>query len=209
MNFLRNHWFDASIFFAFIILIFIYFNRNSFSNYQILMWLSLVTLFIHQFEEYRFPGYFPGMLNTVMFKSEMPDRFPLNMNTALIINVTEGWLFYFSAAVFAEKAVWLGIITILVSCGNTIAHTFLFNIKGKTLYNPGLVTSLLLFLPVSIYFFYFITTRHIAHLSDYLIGVPLGLIFNYFGILKVIDLLADKNTMYVFPERFLKNFKSA
>lgn len=203
MQFLRNHWFDVGIFLAGIVSGYLYLNQHNLSAYQIIVWLSLVTLFIHQFEEYRFPGYFPGMMNTVMFKSEIPDRFPLNMNSALIINVGEGWLLYFLAAFFAEKAVWLGIITILVSCGNTIAHTFLFNIKGKTLYNPGLITALILFFPLSVYYFYFITVHRTAQSWDYLIGIPLGLALNYFGILKVIDWLANKNTPYVFPKRFL------
>ena len=64
-----------------------------------------------------------------------------------------GWLFYFLAALFGEKVLWLGMATILVSAGNFVAHTFLFNIKGKTFYNPGMLTADLLFLPIAVYFF--------------------------------------------------------
>jgi hypothetical protein len=53
-------------------------------------WLSLISLFLHQAEEYRYPGYFPGMVNLVMFASPQPDRYPLNTNTALIVNVVIG-----------------------------------------------------------------------------------------------------------------------
>ncbi len=86
-------------------------------------------------------------MNTVMFASLQPDRYPLKPHIVLIINVRVGWLFYIPAATFAEKAIWLGIATILVSAGNFTAHTFLFNIKGKTRYNPGMLTADLLLLP--------------------------------------------------------------
>ena len=32
---------------------------------------------VHHFEEYGFPGYFPGMLNAGIFQSEEPERYPL------------------------------------------------------------------------------------------------------------------------------------
>ncbi len=160
-------------------------------------------MFLHQFEEYRYPGYFPGMMNTVMFSSEQPDRYPLNTNISFIVNVFIGWLSYLLAAVFGEKALWLGIATILVSVGNFIAHTFLFNIKGKTFYNPGMFTAIVLFAPIAVYFGYLLIQGHEAAFLDWLIGIILGIVLNVVGILKMIDWLKDENTEYIFPERFL------
>ena len=167
------------------------------------MWLSLVSLFLHQLEEYRLAGTFPGMINKVMFHSSEPDRYPLNANTALIINVIVGWLFYFFAAFFGEKAMWLGLATILVSFGNFIAHTFLFNIKGKTFYNAGMITSWIFFLPCIYFFFSLENKGHLMITSDYVIGISLGIILNVVGVLKMIDWLKDKNTKYIFPQRNL------
>ena len=48
--------------------------------------LNLAALMVHQFEEYGFPGYFPGLLNAGVFKSDKPDRYPLNTNSSLIVN---------------------------------------------------------------------------------------------------------------------------
>jgi len=163
----------------------------------------LVSLFLHQFEEYRYPGYFPGMVNSVLFSSKQPDRFPLNSNTSLIVNVVIGWGFYFLAAIFAENALWLGIATILVSVGNIVAHTVIFNIKGKTVYNPGVLTALILFLPLSLYFFYFVIQNGLVTPIDWILGIILGIALNYIGILKVIDWLKDENTSYIFPKRCL------
>ena len=201
MKFIRLHWFDVGFALALITGGFVF--MNELNPLSFVLWISLITLFLHQFEEYRYPGYFPGMMNTVMFSSEKPDRYPLNTNTAFLINVFVGWLSYFLAAVFGEKALWLGIATILVSVGNFIAHTFLFNIKGKTRYNPGMLTAIILFAPIAGYFFYFLIQGNFATLTDWILGIVLGIALNVIGILKLIDWLKDENTEYIFPKRFL------
>ena len=201
MNFMRLHWFDVGLVFALITGAFVLLNKLN--PISLLLWLSLISLFLHQFEEYRYPGYFPGMMNTVMFSSKQPDRYPLNTNTAFIINVFIGWLSYLLAAVFAEKALWLGIATILVSVGNFIAHTFLFNIKGKTFYNPGMFTAIVLFVPIAAYFGFLLVQSNLATSADWIAGILLGVALNVIGILKLIDWLKDENTEYIFPERFL------
>lgn len=167
------------------------------------MWLSLVSLLFHQLEEYRIVGTFPGMLNTVMYKSELPNRYPLNTNTALLVNVIVGWTFYFFAAFFAEKAIWLGLATILLSLGNIIAHTFLFTIKGKTIYNAGMVTSWIFFAPCIYFFSSIVHNENLISTTDYLIGIPTGIILNVIGVLKIIDWTADRNTPYIFEDRNL------
>ncbi len=203
MDTLRKHWYDMAGIFAIIALIGLIFFHATLTNYQLLMWLSLVSLFLHQLEEYRIVGTFPGMVNKVMFNSELPDRYPLNTNTSVYVNVFVGWGAYLLAAIFAEKAIWLGLATILVSVGNTVAHTTLFNIKGKTLFNAGLATSWLFFAPCIVFFFKIVYADNLIHLSDYLIGVPLGIVLNVVGILKLITWLADKNTPYIFEQRNL------
>ncbi|MEO8955132.1 MAG: HXXEE domain-containing protein [Ktedonobacteraceae bacterium] len=201
MNYLRRHWFDVGLMLAMATGAYLLVIHPI--GLTLLLWLSLITLFLHQWEEYRFPGYFPGMMNSVMFSSRQPDRYPLNAHTSLTINVLVGWLFYFLAAVFNEKAVCLGIATLLVSVGNIIAHTFLFNIKGKTVYNPGMVTAIVFFLPLSVYFFSWVIHNHAASTLDWIVGAVLGIALNYIGIIKMIDWMKDENTPYVFPARCL------
>jgi hypothetical protein len=200
MNFLRLHWFDLGIALAALVGGYVLVAHPT--GLALLLWLNLIALFLHQFEEYRYPGYFPGMMNKVMFSSKQPDRYPLNANTALIVNLVTGWVAYFLAAVFGEKALWLGIATILISAGNFVAHTFLFNIKGRTRYNPGMMVSILLFLPLTVIFFFLVIQQHSASVLDWVLGIVLGIALNYVGILKMIDLLKDKNTRFIFPPRF-------
>ena len=201
MNFIRLHWFDLGLVLALVTGVVLFLVQlNPLSS---LLWVSLISLFLHQSEEYRYPGYFPGMMNTVMFSSKQPDRYPLNTNTAFIINVFVGWSSYLLAAILGEKAIWLGIATILVSVGNFIAHTFLFNIKGKTIYNPGMFTAIILFLPIAVYFGYLVIQGNLATPVDWIVGILLGIVLNVIGILKLIDWLKDENTKYIFPKRFL------
>src|SRR5665213_1314091 len=91
MNTLRKHWYDLGGILSVIVLVLVFINAKKLTAYELLMWLSLVSLFFHQLEEYRIGGTFPGMLNNVLFHSSQPDRYPLNTNTALIINVVIGW----------------------------------------------------------------------------------------------------------------------
>lgn len=199
MKFLRSHWYDVGAGFAVVTIAVVALARPH--GVTLILWASLISLFVHQFEEYRFPGTFPGMMNRVMFASTEPDRYPLNPQISLIVNVLVGWVVYLLAAVFGAQAIWLAIAAILVSVGNFVAHTFLFNIRGKTFYNPGMFTAIALFVPIPGYFFYSITAHGLATPADWIAGIVLGAALNYLGVLKLIDLLKDKDTRYVFPAR--------
>ena len=201
MNLLRYHWFDLALALSIALGIVLFITQPT--GMTLLLWLSLGSLFLHQVEEWRLPGYFPGMANAVMVKSDIPDCYPLNANSGMLINVVLGWGGYLLAALFWKQAIWLAIAAILVSVGNVFAHTIIFNIKGKTLYNPGLLTSWLLFVPIVYFFFRLVISEHLASTLDWIVGTVLGITLNYFGVYKMIVWLADKKTPYVFPKRFL------
>jgi hypothetical protein len=200
MDFFRNHWYDVGGVLAAGSGAVLLTGASGVLSW--LLWANLTALFLHQLEEYRFPGYFPGVINTVLFSSERPDRFPLNTNSSLIIN-TSGWVVYFLAAVLAEQALWLGIAAVAASVGNVIVHTFVFNLKGRTRYNPGMLTSLFLFLPISVVFFYWIIRRGQATATDWAVGLVLGFVLSV-GLVALIRLLKNEETGYVFPKRSLR-----
>ena len=201
LNFLRFNWFSLLPALVISLLSGLLFTQPL--GMELLLWLSLGSLFLHQMEEWGYPGYFPGMLNTALFSSDIPDRYPLNANSGMIVNVFFGWGSYVLAALFWRQAFWLVFATMMVSIGNIVAHTLIFNIKGKTLYNPGLITSWLCFAPIVYFFFDTVMVDHLATPLDWTIGLVLGVALNYFCIYKMILWLADRNTPYVFPKRFL------
>ena len=86
----------------------------------------------------------------------------------------------------------------MISVGNFFAHTFMFNIKGSTWYNPRTATAVILFVPIAIWFFITVRVNSLATYKDCLGGVSLGIVLNYLGIVKLIDWMADRNTTYVF-----------
>lgn len=119
MHFLRKHWYDLGGLLTLLVSGFLLIDYSKLSSYQILMWLSLVSLFFHQLEEYRIVGTFPAMVNSFLggVDNKYIDRYPLNTNTAFYVNVVVGWVSYFLAAIMSEKAVWLGLATMIVSLG--------------------------------------------------------------------------------------------
>ncbi len=66
-----------------------------------------------------------------------------------------------------------------------------------------MLTADILFLPISIIFFYLIIAGHLAAPLDWGAGIVLGIALNYLGILKMIDLLKRENSIFVFPKRFM------
>lgn len=164
-----------------------------------------MSLFFHQVEEYKYPGTFPFMLNHVMFNSKNIDRYPLNTNTALIINVYIGWSSYILALFIGKYYLFLGVATMLIALGNIIAHILLFNIKGKTLYNAGLFTSCTLFIPSIIMFIKWAIDTNVMNCYDLTLGIVLGVLINILGVFKLIQWLSNKNTTYSFNKNnFIK-----
>jgi hypothetical protein len=60
----------------------------------------------HQYEEYVDPGYFPGMVNVAIFKSEQPRNYPFNPTSAMCANVFFRWLYV--PPLLVPKVKWLG-----------------------------------------------------------------------------------------------------
>jgi len=201
MQLLRNHWYDLSGILAVITSIYLIMNFYDFTYVKIVVYINLISLFLHQLEKFRVIGTYPEKINTTLFDSDIPDRYPLNTQTALINNVGFGWLLYLGAAVFADSAIWLGIATILLSFGSFIVHVFIINIKGGTFFNAGMITSILQYLPLTIVFFWIVIDQSYATLLDYLAGIPLGAFLNYLYYLKMTEWFQDRDTTYTFPAR--------
>lgn len=114
-------------------------------------WLSFIAILLHQFEEYRWPGYFAGLFNKVLFQSKTPERYPLNQQSAMIINLIIAYVFYLPP-VFFPSVVWLGLAPILMGFFQIIWHGIFANIKAKSIYNPGLFSAIFLHLPIGIWY---------------------------------------------------------
>ncbi len=199
----RSHWFDVGVVLGAALVLVWLIARPNFASVQLILWVSLITLFLHQFEEWRWPGWFAGFLNIGLFRSDDPTRYPLNPTSAMVVNVVVGWSGYVLAALCWSNALWLGVATLTMSIGNCVFHLVFMPLRLRIPYNPGMATSLFLFLPTVIWFFVEASSQGLMTVGDLLIGIPLGMVLNVVGIIGVIELLKRLDTE-AFPERMIE-----
>ena len=116
---------------------------------QRILLLSLMSLPLHQYEEYALPGGGPVVINRYFYGE--PDnyrRFPGNWNSIMVVNLS-AYVFYVLALALPQLT-WLGMATMFFNLYQVLGHCIQMNLKMGTWYNPGMATSVFLFLPVSV-----------------------------------------------------------
>src|SRR5438046_2758681 len=94
MRFFRRHWYDVGLVVALLASITLVVLWRDMDVLQRLLLLNFIAILIHQYEEYGWPGGEPGIINIAIQPSPTPDRYPLNQNSAMVINVLAAYLFY-------------------------------------------------------------------------------------------------------------------
>lgn len=192
MNFLRKHWFDIGLILVVPVGIFAWSAWRQNPLLQNILWVNMMALLVHHFEEHRFPGKMYRMVTNMLFHKGSTEEDPEKSNFELILNVLTGWLACFLAAIFGGRAIWLGIAAILISVGNFFAHAIYFNWKEKRIYNPGMITAIGLFLPVSIIFFMVLIQSGSASWVEWIAGLLIGIMLNMIGIVQLFEWLKRK-----------------
>jgi hypothetical protein len=108
----------------------------------------LVIYFLHQIEEHLWPGGFRQFTDAHMFHSG-DDNWPVNIDGVALVNTAYVWLPVALAAIFPQTLRWVGLGWIGLTLINGVIH--IVTTLRLRLYNPGLVTSIVLFLPFTIY----------------------------------------------------------
>lgn len=204
MNFIRDHWFYLGLIFFVFLAFYGTLERTSLSSYKILLLASLMSLPLHQFEEYALPGGGPLVINKV-FWGEKKDfmNYPGNWNSIMIVNLS-AYIFYI-AAFLLSHVYWLGLSIMLFNLFQVLGHGLEMNIKGKTWYNPGMATSIFLFLPVSVLYI-----REIADfLSVYTVLLSMAAIFVIVIVTVIMPVqgLKNRNSPYRIPDWQYEQFE--
>ncbi|MGO4953416.1 HXXEE domain-containing protein [Paenibacillus sp. DRB1-1] len=202
MDFLRKYWQDAGAIIGVVVCIVLLMNPAILLDITAMLWLSFVAILFHQFEEYRWPGYFAGLFNNVMFKSDTPDHYPLNTQSAMIINVAIAYVFYL-LPVWFPQVVWLGLAPVFMGFFQVVWHGIVVNIKAKTLYNPGLITALFLHVPVGIWYIHEIVKQDIPTAIDWIAGTIYFVFAVYIFIIKGNIWLKKSDSPYSFSKQQL------
>jgi len=206
MNIIRRNWYNIGGVVAIVAIACLFIFWNYMAVLQKLMLMSFIAILIHQFEEYGFPGGEPAITNMVMQPSDTPDRYPLNQNSAMIVNVLITYTVYLMP-VFFSKVIWLGLAPILMGFMQFIMHGILTNKNMKTIYNPGLGAVIFLHIPIGIYYIYYIVSNGLISGLDWIIAfIYLIIIVRVLLGKLTYDWLADKNSKYAFAEEEMKRF---
>ena len=122
--------------------------RNEPTSEQALFAALLVIYMLHQTEEHLWPGGFRQFANAHVFKSGNDD-WPVDKGGVALVNIGFVWLPVALAALFPGPLRWLGLAWIGLTLINALTH-IVAAVRFR-IYNPGLVTSILLFLPFTIW----------------------------------------------------------
>ena len=159
-------------FYSFVV-IFLYVKDVNFPLY--LIWLQVVIYWVHEFEEYIFPAGFLDFFNKHMMKSDRGD-YPLTKVGSFWINIPLVYIAMPLSAILAHffGLKW-GLWTAYFSFLNALAHVGMFFIFGRK-YNPGLVVSILLNIPVGIYMVWYFLTNNLATTQINVISIIFAII---------------------------------
>lgn len=175
MNWLIRNWFKAPVFLAMYSLLFIFLFIFPENKALFLIWLHVPVYLLHETEEFIFPGGFPEMM-TEMMTGKKNEEVPFCiMKAGFWINIpfiVVGFPLVATLATFFGIS-W-GLYVVYFSLIATLPH-FGSAIMTKKFYNPGMVVSLFLNLPVSVYTLYYLNSNQLISLIDNVVGCLLAL----------------------------------
>lgn len=203
--YVRNWYNVGAVLFAGLAFWMVVWGGSRLDQLSVILVVSLMALFCHQFEEYRLPGGAGIIINIATYgETKDYDRYPGNTLSMVIVN-TVAWFVYVAAVVF-PGAIWLGLATMFFGFFQVLGHGIQMNIRTKGWYNPGLATAVLLHLPIGIWYIVYISQHGLGAGWDYLWGaVGVVGIFALTVILPVQG-LKDRNTRFALSEEEMNRF---
>ncbi len=182
-NWLKENWANTGLVLAFYltIFLFIFVRKSNFPAFLILLQTPLYLL--HEAEEYIFPGGFGRFFNRDIFGVDHDDE-PIGPGFIFAINMSYIWillpLFGFLSVLNLQLGLWIPYFIIFAG----VSHIALA-IKARKLYNPGLIVSLLLNIPVgTAVVLYFMRAGYLNRFFiniHFLIGLGLNLLLPVIG----------------------------
>lgn len=129
------------------VILFVFVRQYDFVVFVLLLQTPLYML--HQTEEYIFPGGFGKFFNTKIFNLETEDE-PLDENFIFYVNVIIIWIVLPVCGLLSTLNYNFGLWLPYFSFFAGVAHVALA-LKAKKLYNPGLMVSLFINIPVGLW----------------------------------------------------------
>jgi hypothetical protein len=206
MKTLRRHWYNIGIYVAIITVIYLVFAWSGIQILQRLLILNFIAMLIHQYEEYALPGGEPAIMNMVVQPSDIPNRYPLNQNSAMVTNLLYTYGFCL-VPIFFPDVIWLGLAPMLAAVTQLFVHGILNNLKLKSIYNPGLGAVVFIHMPVTIYYIIYIQSNGLANIWIWVASIVYLVFYMVICLAKLTyTWMAERNSPYPFDEVEMKRF---
>jgi hypothetical protein len=166
---------------------------------RLLSALNLGALFVHQYEEYEDPGWFPGQFNHGVLKSDQPRNYPLNKTTALCVNVPFAYTFYVAPVLFPKKK-WLGLAPAYFGIMQAVGHGVIFPRLAGDKYSPGFLASIFLHVPIGVSYIRALNAQEGLSKGDYVKGAAYTVAFAVVAIAGPNVVGSDRNSPQAFTE---------
>ena len=160
-----NNWYNVSVILAVVSAIMIFAVDDL---TQKLLLGSIAILFLHFYEEFGFPGGFAWMGVRILLGSKEMNSEKWNCNNLNSMFGNWGFLILVYALPLLVEVKFLVLAAMIFSLMELIMHLILFNVKIKTIYNPGLITGAFGLVPIAIYYFLNVYDGNLYEWSDFL-----------------------------------------
>lgn len=188
------HWYKLIPFYMIAIVVTGYLLPNTFiSPARVFLIINLLALLIHQYEEYVYPSGGPVIINLANFNEKKRYMtYPGNMYSSMIVNHL-AYVVYIMAIIF-PNLLWLSIAIMFFNLFQLVGHGFKMNKSLGTWYNPGLASTILLLVPIALY--YLISINSIATISSYLIGFVSFVVILITTTIAPVQFMKNENTPF-------------
>lgn len=213
MKWISNNWQYFTILVVIVLVAYmILWGHQQLNGIQVILMYSLISLAIHQFEEFVFPGGAPIVVNKVSFQEKVDYKhYPGNTLSTLIVNMSV-YVLYILALIFPQF-IWLGLATMKFNLMQLFGHAYSINRALGAWYNPGMITSIVLFLPISIYYVYYTYHFHLINILTWIIAILVYFIAVFLTITLPFEKFKSRSSKYVISdwqlERYTKMLKFA
>ncbi|ANZ64973.1 hypothetical protein AYR62_13405 [Secundilactobacillus paracollinoides] len=205
MKIIINNWYRFGAVILIIMAALLAVMRPDLTQIQWLLIANFMALLAHQVEEYQFPGGAPMFINRVVYdERQLTDRYPGNTLSICLVN-TSAWVIYVISIVLPH-VYWLGLGVMLFSLFQILGHLVEMNIKLKIWYNPGLATTMVLFLPIGWRYIAVIVANDLLSGWGWLFGGLMLIICILVTIVMPVQVLKNKKTPYVISDWQIARF---
>ncbi len=173
MDYLYKNWAQIGMVSAIFIFVLLFFNTYvPIGSYQWLLWLNIPFYFIHQFEEYVYPGGFLEDMNKNL-EGLGNGNVKLTERDAFYINVLFTWILMPLFNILGFISILFPLIVLATATVNPLLHIF-GTIRARK-YAPGLIAGLVLNLPLGLYVFIGISLSSMITIFQLIIVILIGI----------------------------------